>query len=223
MQITTTKPLKTEQSHKRVRAFHQGKLLFDTTEPVLVWEWEYYPQYYIHPRDVIDPSLAKKHVVDLDGKPTDLLRFEFKELDQWFEEEEPIYVHPRDPYKRVDILSSSRHVIASLEGVKFAESTQPRLLFETSLPVRYYLPLANFDMSLLKPSAKNTTSQCPYKGTAEYFDLHINGKSYDDFIWIYRNTLPESQKVVGMASFYNEKVDLVVDGIKQDRPKTHFS
>ena len=142
-------------------------------------------------------------------------------MDEWLEEDEPIYVHPRDPYKRVDILASSRHVRVELDGVTLAESPAPRILFETGLPPRYYLPLPDLRMDLLRPSA--TQSHCPYKGTAGYWSVEVNGKVYPDLVWVYRQTLPESQKIVGLACFYNEKVDLYVDGALQDRPHTPFS
>ena len=76
-------------------------------------------------------------------------------------------------------------------------------------------------MDLLRPS--DTTTQCPYKGTASYWTLDVDGKRYDDFVWTYPAPLPESQKVIGLACFYNEKVDLIVDGERLERPKTPFS
>jgi uncharacterized protein (DUF427 family) len=136
----------------------------------------------------------------------DLVRFEWKALDEWLEEDEPIYVHPRDPYKRVDILASSRH---------------PRILFETSLPPRYYLPLADVRLDLLVPS--DTTTRCPYKGTATYWSLRVEGQLLKDLFWTYRAPFAESQKIAGLVAFYNEKVDLYLDGELQQRPRTPFS
>jgi uncharacterized protein (DUF427 family) len=151
----------------------------------------------------------------------DLVRLDWPAMDEWFEEDEPIYVHPRDPYTRVDVLASSRHVRIEVDGVVVARSTQPRILFETGLPPRYYLPLTDLRMDLLRPSELQT--QCPYKGTAGYWSLQIGGRSYPDLVWTYRTPLPESQKIAGLACFYNEKVDLYLDGQLQDRPRTHFS
>ncbi len=142
-------------------------------------------------------------------------------MDEWLEEDEPIYVHPRDPYKRVDVLASSRHVRVALDGVTLAASAQPRILFETSLPPRYYLPLSDVRFDLLRPS--DTQTQCPYKGTATYWSVEVNGVVHEDLVWIYRSPLPESQKVAGLACFYSEKVDLYVDGSLQDRPKSPWS
>jgi uncharacterized protein (DUF427 family) len=137
------------------------------------------------------------------------------------EEDEPVYVHPRDPYTRVDILASSRHVQVVVDGETIADSHQPRILFETGLPPRYYLPLPDVRLDLLTPS--QTETRCPYKGTATYWHLDVIGHHYDDFTWIYRAPLPESQKIAGLAAFYNEKVDLYVDGVLQERARTKFS
>jgi uncharacterized protein (DUF427 family) len=150
-----------------------------------------------------------------------LVRFEWSAMDEWLEEDEPVYTHPRDPYSRVDILASSRHVRVVVDGVTLAESHQPRILFETGLPPRYYLPLTDVRLDLLRPSDRQT--HCPYKGTADYWSVDVGGTVREDIVWIYRTPLPESQKVAGLACFYNEKVDLYIDGELQERPRTPFS
>ena len=142
-------------------------------------------------------------------------------MDAWFEEDEQIYVHPRSPYTRVDVLRSSRHVEVEVDGVKVADSVRPVLLFETGLPVRYYLPKTDVRLDLL--TATETTSQCPYKGTAEYYTLTIDGTAHDDLVWWYRHPAHESAGIAGLVAFYNEKVDLIVDGERLERPRTHFS
>jgi len=121
----------------------------------------------------------------------------------------------------VDILASSRHVRIEVDGVTVAESAQPRILFETGLPPRYYIPLTDVRMDLLRPS--DTESHCPYKGTAGYWSVDTGDAVHEDIVWIYRTPLPESQKIAGLACFYNEKVDIVLDGERQERPQTHFS
>jgi uncharacterized protein (DUF427 family) len=142
-------------------------------------------------------------------------------MDEWLEEDEPVYTHPRDPYSRVDILHSSRHVRVELDGELLAETRHPTILFETGLPPRYYLPLSDVRRELLRPS--DSATHCPYKGTAGYWSVQVNGKLYEDLVWIYRTPLPESQKVAGLACFYNERVDLVIDGAREQRPATPFS
>jgi uncharacterized protein (DUF427 family) len=121
----------------------------------------------------------------------------------------------------VDILASSRHVVVQVEGVTVADSRQPRILFETGLPPRYYLPLTDLRMGQLRPSDKQT--RCPYKGTASYWNVVVGDTVHQDLVWCYRTPLPESQKIAGLACFYNERVDLYVDGVKQERPRTPFS
>ncbi|MFN2389316.1 MAG: DUF427 domain-containing protein [Actinomycetota bacterium] len=239
-----------EQSHKRVRALLDAEVVFDTTRPMLVWEVPYYPAYYIPAGDVIatlvatgetkrSPSRGEAQYFHVKvGAATahnaawrypdspieqlrDLVRFEWGALSEWLEEDEPIYVHPRDPYKRIDILASSRHIEVVVGGVKVADTHQPRILFETSLPPRYYIPLGDVRMDLLRPS--DTVSHCPYKGTAAYWSVEAGGEVAEDLVWIYRAPVAESQKIAGLASFYNEKVDLYVDGALQERPRTPFS
>jgi len=130
--------------------------------------------------------------------------------------DEEVFTHPRDPYSRVDIVPSSRHIRVEVNGVIVAESTKPTLLFETRLPIRYYLPKTDIRMDLLAPSA--TSSQCPYKGQAEYWSLSIGETVIEDVAWSYRTPLPESLKIAGLVCFYPEKVDLYVDGQLQDSP-----
>jgi uncharacterized protein (DUF427 family) len=120
----------------------------------------------------------------------------------------------------VDILASTRHVRIEVDGVTVAESSQPRILFETGLPPRYYIPLTDLRMDLLVPS--DTQSHCPYKGTASYWSVNTGDAVHEDIVWIYRTPLPESQKIAGLACLYNEKVDLYLDGELQERPRTHF-
>jgi uncharacterized protein (DUF427 family) len=216
--------MRSEVSPKRVRVYAGGRLVADSKAPVLVWEVPYYPTYYLPAADVLATVTDEGDVVAGDvtvpgaaKRDGDLVRLEFSAMDEWLEEDEPIYVHPRDPYKRVDILASSRHVEVRVDGETVASSRQPRILFETSLPPRYYLPLPDVRMDLLRPST--TTTSCPYKGTASYWSVG----DHSDIVWIYRTPLPESQKIAGMACFYNEKVDLIIDGEPQERPQTPFS
>ncbi|NUS93573.1 MAG: DUF427 domain-containing protein, partial [Nocardia sp.] len=154
-------------------------------------------------------------------KLRELVRLDWDAMDEWFEEDEPIYVHPRSPYSRVDILASSRHIRVELDGVTLADSRSPRILFETGLPARFYLPLTDIRMDLLRPS--ETRTSCPYKGNAEYWNVQVGDTEQADLVWIYRTPTPESQKIAGLACFYNEKVDIYIDDELQDRPRTAFS
>lgn len=142
-------------------------------------------------------------------------------LDQWYEEDEPIYVHPKDPTKRIYILPSSRSVEVQVDGHVLAKTDHCMHLIESTLPRRYYLPPNVVDPTILRPS--QTRSRCPYKGEAEYYDVVIGGKTYKDLIWWYRYPTAESIAVTGLLCFYNEKVDVWLDGEKLERPKSHFS
>jgi uncharacterized protein (DUF427 family) len=242
--------VRVEQGHKRVRAYLAGRLVADTKRPFLVWEIPYYPAYYLPAADVaagLEPTGKTEHSpsrgeaeiynVRVEGATAegaakryrdspltalrDLVRIDWAAMDEWLEEDEPVYTHPRDPYKRVDILTSSRHVRVEVDGVIVADSVRPHILYETGLPPRYYLPLPDVRTELLIPS--DTTSHCPYKGTAGYWSVDTGRGVHPDLVWIYRTPLPESQKVAGLACFYNEKVDLYVDGEAQPRPRTPFS
>jgi uncharacterized protein (DUF427 family) len=241
--------VRVEISPKRVRAYLGGEVVADSRAARLVWEKPQYPTYYVPLADVradlvatgvTEHSPSRGDGERLDVKVVratalgaalrypkspledlrDLVRLDWAAMDEWLEEDEPVIVHPRDPYTRVDILASSRHVRVEVDGVTVAESHQPRILFETGLPPRYYLPVPDLKLDLLTPS--ETRTQCPYKGTATYWDLQVGERTYPDAVWIYRSPLPESQKIAGLACFYNEKVDLYLDGELQERPRTHF-
>ncbi len=132
-----------------------------------------------------------------------------------------MFRHPRDPYHRVDVLGSSRHVQVRVGGVLIAESRRPRLLFETGLPVRYYLPKLDVRLDLLTPSP--TRTRCPYKGEAVYWSVQAAGDVYENIVWSYPAPIPETPKIENLLAFFNEKTDIVVDGVAQERPVTRWS
>ena len=142
-------------------------------------------------------------------------------MDSWYEEDDEIFVHARDPYTRVDVLNSSRAVRVEVDGKVVAETKRPRLLFETGLPTRYYIPKQDVRMDLLERS--ESTTRCPYKGVASYWSLRLGNKHYQDLVWSYEAPIPECPKIENLLCFYNEKVDLYIDGERQDRPHTHWS
>ncbi|NUT99539.1 MAG: DUF427 domain-containing protein [Saccharothrix sp.] len=242
--------VRVEQGNRRVRVFLGGSVVADTTRPYLVWEKPYYPTYYLPAEDVraslvetgevrrspsrgdgavydvkVDGAVAEGAAVRYSESPFEelrsLVRLEWDAMDEWFEEDEPVYVHPRDPYTRVDALLSSRHIRVEVGGVTVAESSRPVILFETGLPARYYLPMTDVRMDLLRPTELRTS--CPYKGTAEYWSVLVGDKVHENVVWGYRTPLPESRNVAGLVAFYNEKVDIFVDGVREERPRTPFS
>jgi uncharacterized protein (DUF427 family) len=181
----TARGIKIEPGRKRVRTYLAGQLVADTIHPVLVWEGPHYPVYYLPAADIRaelvpvgrtehSPSRGDAQVFDVKtasatapaaalqypesplAELRDLVRLDWSSMSEWFEEDEPVYTHPRDPYTRVDILASSRHVRVELDGITVAESRRPRILYETGLPPRYYLPLTDVRMDLLRPSDSET-------------------------------------------------------------------
>ena len=151
----------------------------------------------------------------------DYCAFYWERVDHWFEEDEEVFAHPRDPYKRVDALPSSRPVRVILGGVAIADTTNALFLFETGLPTRFYIPASDVRMELLVESA--TTSICPYKGKAKYFSAEIAGVSFPDIAWVYPQPIPECQKVGNLICFYNEKVDAIfIDGAEIDKTTMEF-
>jgi uncharacterized protein (DUF427 family) len=243
--------IRIEDGAKRIRAIFDGEVVADTTRPRLVWEIPYYPTYFFHRDDVRtellsenggtkrSPSRGDATLYDLKGgsrmaesaayshvdSPIEELRdyvaFRWSSMDHWFEEDIEVHVHARDPYTRVDILPSSRHIRVEVDGVEVANSTRPTLVFETGLPTRYYLPKTDVRLDLLTPT--DTLTQCPYKGDAGYWSVEVNGKAYPDIVWGYQHPVHESAPIAGMLAFYDEKVDVFVDGVQQERPKTKFA
>ncbi|MFF9219538.1 DUF427 domain-containing protein [Streptomyces viridosporus] len=143
-------------------------------------------------------------------------------LDRWYEEEEEIFVHPRDPHTRVDAVPSSRHVRVEIEGTVVADTRSPVLLFETSLPTRYYLPRQDVRLDLFE--ATDHSTRCPYKGTADqYWSWRGGGAVPPDIVWSYPDPLPAVAAIRGRLAFFNEAVDLTVDGERLSRPVTSFS
>ena len=149
------------------------------------------------------------------------MRFEWDRL-RWFEEDEPIYGHPRNPYARVDALRSHRHIRVQLDGVVLADTVAPVLLFETGLPTRYYIDPTDVAFEHLEPS--DTADAVPVQGhDIGYWSVRAGDALHQDLAWTYHYPLPAVAAIAGLVAFYNEKLDVIVDGIALARPKTHFS
>jgi uncharacterized protein (DUF427 family) len=150
-----------------------------------------------------DPDLSAFVVLDFDAF-------------DWLEEDDPIVSHPRDPFHRVDIRHSSRHVRVERDGQLLAESGRPVLVFETTLPVRTYLAKDDVRLDLLEPSSTRTA--CAYKGVASYL-----ARGGTDLAWSYEAPLPDAGELAGLVCFFDERVDVTVDGVKRPRPVTPWS
>ena len=231
---------------RRVRGTIAGRVVFDTRRALYVWERRAYPQFSIPLGDLAEGVLtaedrveqrgagpARRHSLRVgpdvregaawvweDGAPEALhgtVRFVWAALDSWFEEDEPVFVHPRSPYARVDALRSSSGVRVELNGVVLADAPHCVKLFETGLPTRYYLDRAHVDLTRLRRS--DTVTRCPYKGTTSgYWSFDGDAGTHEDIAWAYDFPTVQAHPVAGMVAFFNERVDLHVDGTPLPRP-----
>jgi uncharacterized protein (DUF427 family) len=154
---------------------------------------------------------------------SDLLIFSWQPrvLDRWLEEDEEVAGHPRDPHKRVEAIASSRHITVAVGGVVLADSHRPVLLFETELPTRYYLPREDVNFNALTSSANS--SLCPYKGEADQYWSVVGQPDANNVAWSYSAPFPAVGKIAGRVAFYNELVDITLDGVIMDRPVSPVS
>ncbi len=243
--------VRVENGQKRVRVYSGGEVIADSRNVKLVWEKPWYPTYYFPADDVRtdllvaagetkrSPSRGDAELYDVKtargtaaqaalhyaGSPIEDIdghyAFVWDAMDEWFEEDEQVFVHARDPYTRIDVLQSSRRIEVFVGGEKVADSVRPRILFETGLPARYYLPKTDVRMDLLEATDLHT--ECPYKGTASYYSVNTGDETAENIVWWYPSPVKESADITGMVAFYNEKVDIKVDGELEAKPKTVFS
>jgi uncharacterized protein (DUF427 family) len=204
-----------------IRGTRDGATVIDSRRAVLVWEPGKMVPIYAFPADNValastdeaetlgaryfdDPDLAGYVTIPWDA------------LEHWYEEDEEVFVHPRDPFVRVDALRSSRHVRVARDGRLIARSEAPLVVFETGLPTRYYLPERDVDASVLAESDLQTG--CPYKGFASYRDVVLDGRRHPNLFWYYKAPFSEVSAIEGYLAPYSERVDLTVDGEVQERP-----
>jgi uncharacterized protein (DUF427 family) len=238
--------LRHEPLERRVRASLGGEVAVDSARALLVWEpRRVVPTYAVPVEDVLaelTPSEASDAAVDgvlhpgipfgvhsAPGEPVSIggragagfrladpdlagyVALDFTAFDGWFEEDEPVAGHPRDPFHRVDVRRTDRPVRVEIDGAVVAETTRARLLFETSLPTRFYLPREDFRVEL---QARPQHTYCPYKGEASYWSL----AGHEDLAWSYERPLPDAVAITGLVSFWNERVDVFLDGRRRPRP-----
>ena len=241
-----------EPCPRRVRGMFAGRTVFDTGNARYVWERPHYPQYYIPLADValdllhdeqaerrLPTGAAARYglragdreqpgavgIFGAEAGPlAGLARFDWAALDAWYEEDERIFVHPRCPYSRVDAVRSTRTVRVELDGVLLAESSSPVLVFETGLPTRYYFDRTDVDFGHLVPTGTQTA--CPYKGvTSAYWSVRTGDEVREgdqDLAWSYDFPTRQVLPIAGLVAFYNEKIDIDVDGVRLTRARTHF-
>ncbi len=240
----------TEPVPRRVRGYLGGRLVFDTQEALYVWEWPNYAQFYIPATDVeagliVDEQTVKRVRQEIERVhglrvpqvthtgcamlfTDDSLKGSFRQgalrlgcprlVVRGGRE---VFVHPRNPYTRVEALKSTRAVRIELDGTVLAESSSPVLVFETGLPTRYYLNRTEVTLDCLIPT--DTVTSCPYKGrTSGYWSVQIGRTIHQDLAWAYDFPTRQLLPIAGLIAFYNEKVDVFREGRLRPRPVTHF-
>jgi uncharacterized protein (DUF427 family) len=229
----------TAPAPRRIRGMIDGAWLFDTTRALYVWEHPHYPQYHLPHADVVTDRLvadgtsltdergrfacyaihtcegirhraARKVVEPAIAGIAGTWRFDWNAVDHWFEEDEEVFVHPRNPYVRVDALPSTRPVRVMLGRTVVAASSWSVHVFETGLPSRCYLPRTTVDWAVLSPS--DTTSQCPYKGLANrYWHAHVGDATLRDVAWSYDFPTRQVQPIAGLVAFSDDQDDVTVE------------
>ncbi len=249
--MTLTQAGHVEPVPRRVRGTLGEETVFDTTSALYVWEFPPFPQFYIPLADVREDLLVEEgpahaspigtvarhglragelvrphaarvvHASHIEGV-AGTVRFDWASLDAWFEEDEEVFVHPRNPYVRIDALRSLRTTRVELDGALLAESPTSVMVFETGLPTRYYLDRSTIDFTALV--ASDTVTRCPYKGTTSaYWSARAGESPPRDIAWVYDFPTRELGPIAGLVAFYNEKVDLFLDGQPLPRPQTRFT
>jgi len=196
-----------EPSERRTQCPHKGEASYwsirvgDRVAPDAVWGY----------RDPIEPArFLAGHVA-----------FYWERVDEWFAEDAQLFGHPRDPYSRIDVYKSARHIRVLHDGEVLADTRRAKVLFETALPPRYYIPIEDVRTELLVPSRKK--SRCAYKGSASYWHVRVGERLVEDLVWTYPDPQHDAEPVRDMLCFFNERVDLELDGEREERPRTQWS
>jgi uncharacterized protein (DUF427 family) len=238
---------------QRIRGFVAGETVVDSTNAKLLHETGRLPVYYFPDEDVRAEFLvdsdrhttcphkgeARYHSLRVgDRTVADAVwyypepiesapflaghkAFYWKLVDEWYAEDEQLFGHPRDPYARIDVYPTSRHIRISLGGELLAETERAKALFESNLPARWYLPQDDVRLELLEPNS--TLTRCAYKGQASYWHVRIGDEVHEDLAWTYREPQHDAEPVRDLIAFFDERVDVEVDGRLHERPVTQWS
>jgi uncharacterized protein (DUF427 family) len=242
-----------EPTDRWVRAKIGDRFVVDSKRALLLWESGTPVSTYVFPAEDVrtdlfveaaGPSTRRRllashwYDMEIDGHRLDRLAWRYDDgplagyvgldwfgrkepgVEHWYEEEEEVWVHPRDPHKRVDAIPSSRHVEVCLDGRTLADTRRPVILYETWLPARYYVPAEDVDLGQLEET--DLLTRCPYKGIASYWSVR-DAPEGKNIVWSYRDPIPAVHVIKDHIAFYNEVVDITVDGIALERPQTHFN
>jgi uncharacterized protein (DUF427 family) len=142
-----------------------------------------------------------QHAAVLDGR----LAFAWRAMDAFYEERERIVGHAADAYHRIDIRSTSRHLVVQDGEQVIADTKHPLALYESGFAPRWYVPREDIDETALK--LVDTQTFCPYKGICSYYDIGSHKRA----AWSYVNAWPEVGRVTNLVSFEPDKIDVYLD------------
>jgi uncharacterized protein (DUF427 family) len=182
-----------EPFRRRVRGRAGGQVVVDSERAVLVHRAGEPPAYAFPASDVAAVESAAEPAA------AGYVRVAWDAVDSWFEEDEEVFMHPRNPYHRVDCVRTSRRLRVAVAGTALVDTTETMGVYETALDPRLYAARAHIRMDLLRPST--TVTYCPYKGTASYFHALVGGREIADVAWSYADPLPESRPIAGLLAF----------------------
>jgi uncharacterized protein (DUF427 family) len=209
-----------DPSPRWIRAVREGETVIDSRRMKMLHQHGALGRYFFPRDDVrldllgdVEPVEPPPGAPDLDG----YVAIPWDALDAWFEEDDQLIAHAIDPYHRVDVRRTSRHLVVSAEGVRLAESTRARALFETGLPTRWYMPRQDV-VAELEPS--DLMTECAYKGAASYFSVRAGDTLLENIAWTYVDPRHDAADVRDYVCFFNEAVDIDVDGEREERPAT---
>lgn len=198
--------------------------LLERTERTSECPWKGRAVYWtVRAGDRVAEDAAWSYPDPIAGAPplAGFIAFYWNALDEWLEEDEPAFGHARDPYHRIDVRDTSRHIRVSVAGELVAETRRARVLFESGLPPRWYIPIEDVRREALVPSERRTT--CAYKGHASYWSIRAGGSVEKDVVWYYPDPRHDALRVANYLCFFNERVDIELDGELQERPRTGWS
>lgn len=209
----------------RVRGLVDGSWAIDSSRARLVWPPGAQVPRYAFPLDDLGVGL-QRHATRLqelgEGFDEPLFEVDWDTMDAWFEEDQRVRVHPLDPFHRIDLRQSSRHLVVQVGGTVVCDSNRPLLLFETGLPTRYYVPLMDVRLELLEPS--ETVTRCAYKGEARHWHVLIDGEPHEDVCWSYPFPNAPCAQIQDLVCFYDERIGgLTVDGVHVVPARTQWS
>jgi uncharacterized protein (DUF427 family) len=191
-----------EPFRRRVRATRDGRTVIDTERALLLHRPGQPPTFAFPAGDVDGP--ATETASDAPGYVT----VPWDAVDTWYEEDEQLFGHPRNPYHRVDCLRSHRALRVEAAGTTLVDTTETMVVYETALEPRLYVDPRFVRVELTRSQLQ---TYCPYKGTATYWNVSVDGAVLPNVAWSYEEALPESVPLQHLVSFDDQRVSVVHD------------